>query len=124
MSRSLLLSGMEFLITGRVQTEAEWPPVKGTDRLLSRWETVWVTSKVLPHPRFYERAPGVEHYCTNIYITIHQHSIPNTPPYGARGELLSTQRVYAGIKGEFNFAHALRVCISLSFSAECTDMGW
>lgn len=92
MSRSLLLSGTEFLITGRVQTEAEWPPVKGdADRLLSRREPVPVDLKVLPNPRFYERAPGVEHCCTNIYITIHQHSIPNTLPYGARGELLSTQ---------------------------------
>lgn len=106
MSRSLLFSGMEFLITGRVQTEAEWPPVKDAeDRLLSRWETVLGDLKVLPNPRFYERAPGVEHYCTNIYITIHQHSIPNTLPYGARGDLLSTQEGLCRDQGgEFIFA--------------------
>lgn len=62
MSSSLLFSGTECLITGRVQTETEWPPVKGVaEGFLGGWETGLGDLKVLPNPRSYERATVVEH---------------------------------------------------------------
>lgn len=40
MCRSLLFSSVERLITGSVQTEIEWPPVRRVaEGLLGRWET-------------------------------------------------------------------------------------
>lgn len=40
MSSSLLFNSVEFFITESVQTETEWPPVKGiAEGLLERWKT-------------------------------------------------------------------------------------
>jgi hypothetical protein len=84
MSRSLPFSGVEFLITGSVQKETEWPPVKGTAGEVERLVAL-VTSTDFPTPRFYNGATGVGHYRIHIYGTIHQHVIPNSLPHGVRG---------------------------------------
>lgn len=92
MCRSLLFSSVERLITGSVQTETEWPPVRRiAEGSLGRWETGLVTSQVLPNPIFCKRATVEGHYHTSVYVTIYQHITSDSLPHGAGGEPLSTR---------------------------------